>query len=173
MHFDPSWLIGKGKDGIDITIAQKSLPGEKPPLDESPHLRRTHASVRNIEKLHSALSNRFCKWIKKRFSVDATREHDCVDVTFTLDGTTHLAELKICYAENSKAKIREALGQLSEYNHYPPRSAAQAWWLVLDQQPRVADRRFIAALRESYNLPLRIAWAVPAGFDSFPKWPAG
>ena len=69
------------------------------------------------------------------------------------------------------ARLREAMGQLLEYNHYPPRSAAQAWWLVLDQEPAVDDRRFISVLREKHLPPLTIAWAVDHGFETFPDWP--
>lgn len=98
------------------------------------------------------------------------QEQNCVDLTFDYEGKSHLAELKICYGGKTRAAIREAMGQLLEYNHYPPRSEAQSWWLVLDHDPAKSDRVYIDVLRKKYGLPLRLAWPVNASFESYPKW---
>ena len=54
-----------------------------------------------------------------------------------------MAEFKIAYNGNTKAAVREALGQILEYNHYPGRVTTQAWFLVLDQQPSNEDCKFV------------------------------
>jgi len=170
MPFDPSWAPGINATPIaQPTTGESENEGDRQVLNESAYLRQTRASLRNVERLHAALSNRFREWVRTRFSAKAIQERDQVDVTFVHEGITHLAELKICYGANTKAAIREALGQLLEYNNYPRRTQAQSWWLVLDQRPGRDDCQFIAALRENYAFPLRIAWSVADDFDSIPK----
>lgn len=85
------------------------------------------------------------------------------------DGITHLAELKICYGGNTRAAIRGAMRQLLEYNHYPSRSEAHCWWLVMDHHPAGTDREYIDVLRTKYALPLTLTWSVGADFESYPK----
>lgn len=171
MHFDPGWVhFANGIRTVKQAPASEAQTAGTKPLDEGAYLRQTHASLRNIERLHSALSNRFSQWVRTRFAVHTEQERNGVDVSFEHGGIKHLAELKICYGGNTRAAIREALGQILEYNHYPPRIQTQSWWLVLDQDPAKSDRIYIDALRGKHTLPLRLAWPVMRGFDSYPKW---
>jgi len=173
MHFDPAWA--KKTDELRESTAgmtPEAEDEESDPLDEEAYSRETQASHRNIVKLHAALSNRFRRWLRISFGVRATQERNRVDLTFSHKGGKHLAELKICYGANTRHAIREALGQLFEYNLYPPRSAAQSWWLVLDQKPAVTDVRYIGLLREKYHLPLSLAWPNEENFEVYPRFPA-
>jgi hypothetical protein len=169
MHFDPAWAAEEIEPSDFVTSADNT---ERKPLNEEAYTRETRASLGNVERLHTALSNRFRSWLRSRLGVTALQERASVDVTFKHAGKTHLAELKICYGGNTRAAIRDALGQLLEYNHYPPRSEAESWWLVLDNDPLRADRDYINVLRSKYTLPLTLAWPAEAEFRTHPEWPA-
>ena len=172
MHFDPGWAQNiLEHQVVTVAIASETKNEETSSLDEAAYSRETQASQRNILRLHAALSNRLRRWLRKRFGVRAEQERNRVDLTFSHKGLKHLAELKVCYGAKTKSAIREALGQLFEYNHYPPRSAAESWWLVLDHKPVVTDVEYIALLREKYHLPLSLAWSKEESFEVYPRFP--
>jgi hypothetical protein len=167
MHFEPAWVKDSGTGGNHETDTHfKNGTNGTERLNEGAYFRQTRASERNVLRLHSAMSNRFKEWVKRKFGVVADQERNRVDVTFTRNGVTQLAELKICYGSNTRAAIREALGQLLEYNHYPPRTEAERWWLVLDQQPRTDDLQYLDTLCDAYHFPLTTAWAKGIAFET-------
>lgn len=163
MHFDPTWTGGP----FDGAVTRDE--GEAAFLSEAAYRRETLASQKNVRRLHAALSNRFRAWLKRRFGVVGIQEENHFDMQFNHHGTSYLAELKICYGGNSKAAIREALGQTMEYNHYPPRLQKQRWLLVLDCSPTASNQEYIASLRARYGLPLGMAWPLDAGFEIRPR----
>jgi hypothetical protein len=89
---------------------------------------------------------------------------------FNLGGVAVVAELKICFGVGTTRSIREALGQLLEYNHYPARRAASSWLIVLDQEPPEQDRLYILTLRERLSMPVTIGWPTGGGFSFYPRW---
>ena len=172
MHFDPAWAQNMHKQKATKALAAGEGDGnEKDPLNEGAYSRETQASLRNVLRLHAALSNRFKDWLKASIGVRTKQERNWVDLTFKHHGVTHLAELKICYGDNTRAAIREALGQLLEYNHYPPRLEAQLWWLVLDHEPSATDVEYLGLLRGKYHFPLTLAWPKGKNFKALPKFP--
>lgn len=140
-------------------------------LNELAYQRETSASKKNIERLHASLSNQFRVWLKRSFGIDVKQEENSIDLIFTFHAETHLAELKICYCGNTKHAIREALGQLLEYNHYPPHCENRSWWLVLDCEPSRDDRKYISTLRQKYRFPLILAWRDELDFETSPSSP--
>ncbi len=140
-------------------------------LNELAYQRETPASKKNIERLHARLSNQFRLWLEKSFIVNITQEKHCIDLSFDCATKKHLAELKICYAEDTRHAIREAMGQLFEYNHYPSYEETQSWWLVLDCAPSKSDRKYISILRQKYGIPLTLAWRNGKDFEAFPFLP--
>jgi len=166
MHYDPRWaknagVFTKGTEGTDVREAEL--------LNEQAYMRETQSSQKNVLRLHAALSNRFRSWIERRFGETAVQEQSGIDIHFTHDRVTHLAELKICYGANTRLAIREALGQVFEYNHYPPRQERQSWWIVLDCRPSKTDIEYVALLTEKYQLPLSLAWQVGTDFEVSPQ----
>jgi hypothetical protein len=161
----------EGAIGQRTTQGSEADATDSPPVSDSAYMRQTHASQKNIDRLHASLSNRFRDWLEKSFAVKVVQEKRRIDLSFTCSTGTHMAELKICYGANARHAIREALGQLFEYNHYPPYEEAQRWWLVLDCQPSEADREYLAILKKKYLIPLTIAWPLDDGFDVFPSTP--
>ena len=141
------------------------------PLAEDAYYRESAARLKTIIPLHNKLSNEFCKWLDSEHGVLAVQERQRVDIRFNLHDCEVLAELKICYGVGTTKSIREALGQLLEYNHYPARRTADEWLIVLDDEPSQADRGFIDCLRKERSLPLTIGWRKRSGFSFHPKWP--
>ena len=92
---------------------------------------------------------------------------------FELKPAPAMAEFKIAYDGNTKAAVREALGQIFEYNHYPGPNLTKAWFLILDQIPCDDDRSFVALLRTSWQCPIYLGWQQGSGFSFYPKSPLG
>jgi hypothetical protein len=145
------------------------------PVDETlrteSYLRASPAAMKIIERRHNALSNDFASWLKASYGIASRRERGQIDVQFQRNGKEVLAELKICFACTARHAIREALGQLLEYNYYPSRKPTQEWLIVLDTLPEDSDKRYIALLRDSLRLPVYLGWREKAGFAFSPFWP--
>lgn len=141
------------------------------PLAEDSYYRESAAKLRIIVRRHSKLSNDFCRWLKKEHGIEARQEQQRVDVRFSYDNKSALAELKVCYGVGTTKAMREALGQLLEYNHYPKRVAADLWLIVLDDQPSKKDQRFIDLLRKERSLPVTVGWRNKKDFLFHPDWP--
>jgi hypothetical protein len=140
-------------------------------LVEDAYYRESPARLKFIIPRHNKLSNDFCKWLEVKHKITAAQEQQRVDIRFNLAGLAVLAELKICFGVGTTRSIREALGQLLEYNHYSARKAASSWLIVLDQEPLEQDRLYILTLREKLSMPVTIGWSTGEGFLFYPKWP--
>ncbi len=128
------------------------------PLLEEVYPRATPASLKIITPRHKELCNEFIRWLDRAGHKVVGREKDQVDVEFK-DGL-HLcrAELKVCYGMTPTFAIREALGQLLEYNYYGWRIPANRWLIVLDSTPSEHDRKYVRRLSKRKNLPLQLWW---------------
>jgi len=145
--------VRKGGTAFDSPLAEDSYP------------RATAAALKTIIPLHNKLSNDFCSWLRSHGYREVDQEVDRVDVRF-IDGNRRcLAELKICHTLTPTKAIREALGQLFEYNYYSPRDPADKWIMVLDKPPYETDQEYLRALTGRFRMPLAICWRSDAGFD--------
>ena len=68
------------------------------------------------------------------------------------------AEIKICHGIGTTRAIREALGQLFEYNYYGLRKPADEWGIVINEKPSERDIQFIKCLNTKLNFPLHLWW---------------
>lgn len=59
---------------------------------------------------------------------------------------------------SAKRCIREALGQILEYAHYPSKVKAQKLFIIGRSKPDDQDIAYLKFLREKYNLPLWYRW---------------
>ncbi len=141
------------------------------PLIEEACFRETPAIMKTILRRHNLLSNAFCYWLKEQHGIEAAQDREQIDIRFRVKGRTLLAELKVCFGAGTTRSIREALGQVLEYNHYPKRVSSDTWMIVLDQEPSTTDRRFIELLREKRQLPIILGWRTSRGFSFHPAWP--
>lgn len=138
--------------------------GRIAPLAEDAYPRATPSSLRLILPRHNALSNSFANWLELNGYSQICQEKDLVDVEFVHLGELCRAELKVCHGISSTLAIREALGQLLEYNHYGIRKPAKRWLVVLDQVPTSEDKEFVNRLRTRLGLPVHLGWPENRGF---------
>jgi len=134
-------------------------------LAEEELYRNSPASRQRIIPMHNRLSNSFRRWLTNSHGVvRVSQERSHVDVTFSTDRGTYLAELKVCNGIGARRGIREALGQLLEYNLYPGRTKARNWMVVLDEEPSTEDLAFIKRVSKVIRTRLYLAWTRGDGF---------
>ena len=139
-------------------------PGRIAPLAEDGYLRATGRTLKLILPRHNALSNRFKKWLELNGYSQVLQETGLVDIEFMHFGELCRAELKVCYGINSTHAIREALGQLLEYNYFGIREPANRWLVILDKIPTSEDKEFVDRLRTKLSLPVHLGWEENRGF---------
>ena len=111
------------------------------------------------------MSNQFSDWLKQQGYKKVNQEKNRVDVEFRSGSDLCRAELKICGEGKPLWSIREAVGQLLEYNFYGNREPAQHWFIVLDEKPHPWDVDFIKTLRNNYHLPIWLGWQEDDSFS--------
>jgi hypothetical protein len=139
-------------------------------VDEA-YPRYSPAALRLIQREHAALSNLFSEWMRRVHQIPVAQERRQIDAIFEANGGKYLVEFKIAYHGNTKIAIREALGQILEYNYYPPRSRRDHWLLILNKMPGDDDRLFLRLLREKLNIPLLVGWQNGLDFRFEPPLP--
>jgi hypothetical protein len=132
---------------------------------EAVYPRATAASLKIIYPRHKALSNQFVGWLRRAGKTVVGQEKDRVDVEFKDGASFCRAELKVCYRMNTTHGIREALGQLLEYNYYGWRTPADRWYVVLDTAPAKEDILYLQKLACEKLLPLSLCWKLKDDFQ--------
>lgn len=66
-------------------------------------------------------------------------------------GEMHFFEIK---THSAKENIREALGQILEYAHYPAANRAKKLYIVGEIKPDKDDKDYLKQLRKLYNIPI-------------------
>jgi hypothetical protein len=164
--------LGERSKGASPSQVEGPIESAFGALAQDPYFRECPARLKVIVPLHNRLSNEFCTWLDRNLGVKATQEREWVDIRFTFNRKSFIAELKVCFGAGVTKSIREALGQLLEYNHYPSRIASDEWMIILDHEPSEADRMFVAELRGKRSFPLTLGWRRSRGFAFDPRWPA-
>jgi hypothetical protein len=143
---------------IAAAKSQPELEYLSSPLLEDVYPRATPASLKIITPRHKALCNKFISWLDSTGRTVLGREKDRVDVEFRDGKSLCRAELKVCYGMTTTAAIREAMGQLLEYNYYGWRTPADRWFIVLDSEPSNDDVKYVRTLGTKKLLPLFLCW---------------
>jgi hypothetical protein len=107
--------------------------------------------------------------LKDAHGIQVTQEKKQIDATFVVKKVTFLVEFKIAYQGNTKRAIREALGQILEYNYYPPRASHDRWLLILNSSPNDDDRAFLRLLVKAFRIPISIGWKTSRNFNFDPN----
>jgi hypothetical protein len=139
-------------------------------VESSGYTRYSKEAIRIIERKHAKLCNQFTEWLEKTRQIICEVERRHIDVTFRLKRRNVLVEFKVAYHADPKPAIREALGQILEYNLYPDRTRCDYWILVLDCEPTQNDGVFLKRLRD-LNLPLSYGWLEGDDFRFSPGCP--
>ena len=97
---------------------------------------------------HNELSNAMVNYLKKNGYQNVKAEDDYVDISCNdSSGKKIFFELKT--AKTVKAAIREAMGQLLEYNHYPNNNKADKLIIVTAHEPEKEDMQYLFGI-ENY-----------------------
>jgi len=79
-------------------------------------------------------------------------EENFVDLTIRDAGHTTFVEVKT--DRSARMCIRNAIGQLLEYAHYPAATNASCFWIVGDAPMTESDKKYLDLLRRTYNVPV-------------------
>lgn len=136
----------------------KALPGYKEYTDSVKKAKKTgtveiKASEHIMTFQHNELSNAMVEYLKNNGYHNVKAEDNYVDIKCVdPSGATVFFELKT--AQTVKSAIREALGQLLEYNHYPNTKKADKLIIVTKLVPEQDDIQYLTGLRTVYNIPV-------------------
>lgn len=149
---DPPLLGG----GVDATIGPSRSETPEGQLKSEDAFMRSPVDAVSIDPQHARLQNALFGVLKERYGKSAVHyERDCVDLWLTTPRETVLFEIKI--AMTAKSCIRQAIGQLLEYNHYPSTTRAKQLVVVGDCAIRPDDITYVKSLRSLYGLPIYYA----------------
>jgi hypothetical protein len=133
-------------------------------LLEDAYYRNISADKKEIVPKHNKLSNQLSAWLETK-GLHPVQEKRRIDVQFRRADQSYICELKVCFG-NTRQAIRCALGQLFEYNFYPPRTPADNGLIVLDEKPTANDLAFVRKIRCSLELNIYVAWRSGRSFKS-------
>lgn len=86
-------------------------------------------------------------------------EDDRVDITLTISGKKTFIEIKPSFS--ARQAIRESIGQLLEYSHYPDNKKADKLAIVSDAPLGNNDRLYISHLNQMYGFNLEFIYWPP------------
>ena len=144
----PSWV-----NHLENSFKEKKHSKQKNEKDVTYHINqeRTYIPIHNIvqNKLKSYLENLSCY-------KEVLLESDNVDIkAITQDGEWHYFELK---TSAPRLCIREALGQILEYAHYPFDNRAKKLYIIGCYALSENEIKYMKLLREIYNMPIWYRW---------------
>lgn len=136
----------------------KTLPGYKVYIETATKAKKTgsvtvKASEHIMKFQHNELSNELVNYLKDNGYTSVVTDEDFVDIKATDSvGTKLFFELKT--ATTVKNAIRQAIGQLLEYNHYPNNNKADKLIIVTVLEPTREDMEYLQGLRTAYQIPV-------------------
>lgn len=136
----------------------KAIPGYKEYALHKNKAKKTGAVVvkpsEYIMRLqHNKISNELVNYLKKNGYQDVVAEKNHVDIQ-AINPTGEKIYFEIKTSTTVKAAIREALGQILEYNHYPNKNNAQKLIIVTECEAEQEDMQYLIGLRTVYNIPV-------------------
>lgn len=164
--------VSHSRAGGQVTVVEDEADEEihLRQLEETSYTRYTKEALKIIDRKHVKLCRAFTDWLLSTRGIKCRVERRNIDAIFRIGKQSTLVEFKVAYHSDPKPAIREALGQILEYNHYPDREIHDQWILVLDCMPTEADRTFLKSLRR-YGIPLSYGWRTSKGFQFSPESP--
>ena len=132
-------------------------------LDTSDIYHITNSGEIIIDPIHKKIQNAIAQLLKDDYVhlylEDRLKsgQGQRVDMKGLLKNTEewHYFEIKTYSAKQS---IREALGQILEYDHYPSTTRAAKMFIVGPEKPDDKDRKYMELLRNKYGIPVWFRW---------------
>lgn len=102
---------------------------------------------------HNELSNEMVKYLRNKGYSDIVTDKESVDIQ-AIDSHGKKIYFELKTASTVKQSIRQALGQLLEYNHYPNRNNADKLIIVTSLEITRQDMQYLIGIRSRYNIPV-------------------
>lgn len=142
-------------------IFEKEENGEIKTLNTDPFIKYTHDGEILVDPLHKKIQNAIADILKEEY-VHLYLEKDGVsgqrvDMKGLHKETDewHYYEIKTYSARRS---IRESLGQILDYAHYPNLIRAKELIIVGPEAPDDKDKTYLEFIRKTYSIPLWFRW---------------
>lgn len=144
-------------------IFEKDEEGNVRTLNTDTFVRVTKSGEILIDPLHKKIQNAIADLLKDQYVhlyIEKSEKNDGghrfdMKGKYLATDEWHYFEVK---TSSAKKSIREAIGQLLEYSHYPNYNRAAKMYIVGPEKPDVQDIQYIKKLRELYKLPLWFRW---------------
>jgi hypothetical protein len=134
--------------------------GANKPKDTNPVTAKARAKNIEYSRLHNEIQNSLLEWLNKNYPDAKKLGLECpigrasVDLALKEpDGTVTLYKVKTF--NDALYSIRQAIGQLLEYSHYPEQKQGNNLVVVSHAPLDENSRRYILHLRKLYALPIR------------------
>jgi hypothetical protein len=110
-----------------------------------------------VDLRHNHLQGLLQRMLNEEFPgcpVHPERPIECgrVDLAVEMRDGFLFCEIKV--APDVRAALRQAIGQLLEYAHWPAKHRATKWWVVSEGVPSANDVAYLQTLRTLYGLPV-------------------
>lgn len=142
---------------------EKDANGNIKVLDVSVFERETRDGKILIDPLHKKIQNAVAEILKSQYTnlQLETNPNGLSEQRVDIQGLSdkekewHYFEVKTVSA---KRCIREALGQILEYAHYPSEERAKKFFIVGPEPPDENDKTYMQLLRNKYSIPIWYRW---------------
>jgi hypothetical protein len=167
------FITSHSVDNFDKNCADSRKLDEINEPDGGLLVRLIQGGMVQVSEDHSRLQKKFIEWAKARGTKNIQEEFvlangDRIDVRLNFRGKNVFSELKTVSGSSTKRAIREALGQLLDYQYHGETIASDELWIVVDGECNKDDKRFINKLIINHKLPLVLLWEKNNEFLSFP-----
>jgi hypothetical protein len=141
--------------------AGKSAPIKTPQrrVGTATHTTASHSAGQiEVDLRHNLLQGLLIKMLKEEFPGCPVfpewkvAEDGRVDAAVDTHDGFLFCEIKV--ATHVRAALRQAIGQLLEYTHWPTECRAKRWWVVSEEVPSTADVAYLQAMRTRCGLPV-------------------
>lgn len=136
----------------------KTLPGYNAYKDAVTKTKKTGSVVVKASEhimmfQHNELSNEIVTYLKNNGYGSVVTDEDFVDIK-AVDSKGRKIFFELKTATSVKNAIRQALGQLLEYNHYPNCNNADKLIIVTVSEADKKDIQYLTGLRQVYKIPI-------------------
>lgn len=102
---------------------------------------------------HNELSNEMVQYLRRKGYKDVVTDKDFVDIQ-AVDSQGNKVYFELKTADSVRLAIRQALGQLLEYNHYPNKNNADKLIIVTELEATQKDMQYLIGMRRRYDIPI-------------------
>lgn len=154
--YDNPMQIIQNDDSDPIEPIQKDTQYQQYTLNTDDRIRHTSASTSTVEAHHQRMQEGIMNFLENEGFTEVIAEADHVDIRAKKYGFIHFFEVKTY--DTARACIREALGQILDYNHFPNAHRASKMYIVGPVKATPEELLYIKYLRQNYHLNIEYRW---------------